>query len=239
MRLMPPSASIAAAVAWLPIVMSSPVSSVMRLAKASRALHSAKERQRRDAHDEIVGLARHDALDGVHDVAADRVDTGAERVVAERIGVRREDATVVIGHAHRSHVVEVGLHDRVGGRRHHAELAPPAQNITHHRTPFVCLGAYATNRARLRAHGHMCGSVPGREDRMHPMGRPLPAMPAGTETMGPPSAVHGEMYLGSPVQPRPSGAVEGAAGHRKTSAVNALNRSRASCLSRARSSRYR
>ena len=55
---------------------------------------------------------------------------------------------------------------------------------------------------------------------MQPMGRPLVANPAGTDTIGPPKAVQGEIYLGSPVQPRPSGAVAGVAGHRKTSALS-------------------
>ena len=88
------------------------------------------------------------------------------------------------------------------------------------------LASKRSTAQELRAHVHICASEPGREDRMQPMGSPLPAKPAGTVTMGPPSAVHGEMYLGSPVQPSPSGAVPGAAGHRKTSAVSAAEQRR-------------
>jgi hypothetical protein len=57
---------------------------------------------------------------------------------------------------------------------------------------------------------------------MQPIGSPLSANPAGNDTIGPPSAVQGEMYLGSPVQPRPSGDVAGVDGHRNTSAARLL-----------------
>src|SRR5262249_8268030 len=68
---------------------------------------------------------------------------------------------------------------------------------------LLCGRGPATIKLSERAQAHMLGSVPGREDRMQPIGKPLSAKPAGTETMGPPSAVQGDMYLGSPVEPRP------------------------------------
>ena len=62
--------------------------------------------------------------------------------------VRRENPAVVVGDAGRPHHLEVGLHDGVGRRPEHAELAPPAKNVSHRRqlllrfTPAIllCLG---------------------------------------------------------------------------------------------------
>ena len=56
---------------------------------------------------------------------------GPEALVADRVGVGREDAAVVVGHAGRAHHVEIRLHDGVGRRPHHPELSPPAQHVRH------------------------------------------------------------------------------------------------------------
>src|SRR5262249_14391729 len=56
---------------------------------------------------------------------------GHERLVADGLCVGREDPAVVVGDAGRPHHLEIGLHDGVGRRAEHAELAPPAKNVSH------------------------------------------------------------------------------------------------------------
>ena len=53
--------------------------------------------------------ACHCAANGVEHITGDDVRCRSEAIVAYGIGIRREDAAVVIGHAGRSHVVEVRL----------------------------------------------------------------------------------------------------------------------------------
>ena len=52
---------------------------------------------------------------------------------------------------------------------------------------------------------------------MHPSGRPLDFLSVFIVISGPPSVVHGPMYLGSPVDANPLGAGPGVAGQKYAS----------------------
>ena len=73
---------------------------------------------------------------------------------------------------------------------------------------------------RRRASSPTRRSVPGRDERMHPKGKPFESSPLGMVTIGPPRTVQGAMYFGSPVVSRPSVAGPGAAGQKKASDVS-------------------
>ena len=66
-----------------------------------------------------------------HLIAALTFALHKERRLAHRGGIGRKDAAVVIGHTERAHVVEIGLHDRVGRRTKHGKLLAPAKCILH------------------------------------------------------------------------------------------------------------
>lgn len=59
------------------------------------------------------------------------VPTGAKALIADGIGVGREDAAVVIGHARRAHVIEIRLDDGIRRRTQDTEFTSPAQNVGH------------------------------------------------------------------------------------------------------------
>ena len=98
------------------------------------ALGAAVERHRRHAHDQIVRRAGHHRTHGFERVLADHLRSRHERVVAHGLGIGRKNPAVVVGDAGRPHHLEIGLHDRVGRRPEHAELAPPAENVSHRRS---------------------------------------------------------------------------------------------------------
>ena len=75
------------------------------------------------------GLARIDEPDRVQGVVADKVGRRDEAVVVYAFGVFHIDAAIVVGDAGRSHVVEIRLHDRIGGGADHAQLQPMTQHI--------------------------------------------------------------------------------------------------------------
>ena len=126
------------------------------------ALGAAVERHRRHAHHQIVRRAGHHAAHRVERVLADHLGAGHEGVVAHGLGVGRENPAVVVGDAGRPHHLEIGLHDGVGRGPEHAELAPPAENVSHRRScwdfrqPF-CYVCAATESA---------SSMPNENDRV-------------------------------------------------------------------------
>jgi hypothetical protein len=91
------------------------------------------ERDRRHSHHEIVRRAGHDAAHRIEHVATDHLRAGHEGIVADGLRVGRKNAAVMIGHADGPHHLEIRLHNGVGRRPEHTELAPPAQNVPHRR----------------------------------------------------------------------------------------------------------
>jgi hypothetical protein len=72
------------------------------------------ERLRRHAHDQIVGLARHHAVDRLQHLGTDVVHELVEVVVVLDRIVGDVDAAEVVGDAARTHGLELGLHRGVG-----------------------------------------------------------------------------------------------------------------------------
>src|SRR5271170_4934060 len=96
-----------------------------------RAFFSVGECDGRHSHHQIVGRTRHDAPYGIDHVTSNHCRRGLETVVAHRGRIWCENAAVMVGHAARAHVVEVGLHDRVGGWYNHTKLPSPTKYVLH------------------------------------------------------------------------------------------------------------
>ena len=72
------------------------------------AFLAVEKRDRRHAHDKVVGAAGHDASHRIQRVRGDEFRAGAEALVADGIGVRREDAAVVVVKALEAKVAQEG-----------------------------------------------------------------------------------------------------------------------------------
>ena len=103
------------------------------LAQLDAAVAPVPEGLRRHAHDQVVGLAGHHAVDRLHHGAADIVHHPVEFVVVAHRIVGDMDAAEMVGDAARPHGVELGLHRGVGRRRDHAEFLAEAQGVGHRR----------------------------------------------------------------------------------------------------------
>src|ERR1700683_3386187 len=94
---------------------------------------AAIERHCRHAHHQIIRLGGYDVTHRIEHVFSDHFRARHEGVVTDGLGVRRENAAIVIGDTDRPHHLEIWLYDRIGGWPDHPELPPPTENVSPHR----------------------------------------------------------------------------------------------------------
>jgi hypothetical protein len=99
----------------------------------------------RHAHDQVIGLAGHDLVDGAHHLAADIVHQRIEIVVVADGIVGDVDAAEMVGYAARAHGLEFRLHGSVGRGRNDGELLAKTEGVSHGATlPQVAAQANCT-----------------------------------------------------------------------------------------------